>query len=317
MYFFADEGDYITASAIAKAITDSTDRHYDEYERLLRDRAIWLTKTDQKIEYGNAWFMIFDINAERKIYFREDLILPEEGSVARPHIISSFLNEKGEIFYSAAIYQNGTVIMNDIVLADGSQGADDVIIFSGTLSGLKPEGPEESGISEYQLNQGSYEILDDNDVIFSGISNPANFQITRVAHPGYIVAPETSVVNITKNDVYFTATLNIESDQLTKEATVMKIYKEGLASSLSTENFENNSFGMYPNPTSGNIFFKEDMNMTGKTADIFDLTGRKIISHKFISGSNPIDLGALSTGMYLIRITENGKILGSKKILKQ
>lgn len=50
MYLFADEGDYISASAIAKAITDATDKNYDEYERLLRDRAIWLTRTPQKKE---------------------------------------------------------------------------------------------------------------------------------------------------------------------------------------------------------------------------------------------------------------------------
>ena len=54
MYLFADEGDYVTASAIAKAITDATDKRHDEYERLLRDRAIWLTKTEKKEEALSA-----------------------------------------------------------------------------------------------------------------------------------------------------------------------------------------------------------------------------------------------------------------------
>ena len=48
MYTYADEGKYNSASEIAKAIIDQTDKRYDEYERLLRDRAIWLTKTDDK-----------------------------------------------------------------------------------------------------------------------------------------------------------------------------------------------------------------------------------------------------------------------------
>ncbi|WP_455756882.1 tetratricopeptide repeat protein [Sulfurimonas sp.] len=48
MYQFADEGDYITASEIAKSIVDATDNNHDEYERLLKDRGMWLSKTDEK-----------------------------------------------------------------------------------------------------------------------------------------------------------------------------------------------------------------------------------------------------------------------------
>jgi tetratricopeptide (TPR) repeat protein len=48
MYLFADNGDYITAASIAKAIIDQTDKDYDEYERLLKDRGIWLSKSPDK-----------------------------------------------------------------------------------------------------------------------------------------------------------------------------------------------------------------------------------------------------------------------------
>ncbi len=48
MYTFADESDYTTASAIAKAIIDEIDKNHDEYERLLKDRGIWLSKTENK-----------------------------------------------------------------------------------------------------------------------------------------------------------------------------------------------------------------------------------------------------------------------------
>ena len=42
--------DYITASAIAKCIIDEIDAKNDDYEKLLRDRAIWLSKTNKKKE---------------------------------------------------------------------------------------------------------------------------------------------------------------------------------------------------------------------------------------------------------------------------
>jgi len=50
MYLFVDEGDYTTASAMAKAILANIDKNNDEYERLLKDRGIWLSKTDNKHE---------------------------------------------------------------------------------------------------------------------------------------------------------------------------------------------------------------------------------------------------------------------------
>ncbi len=50
MYSFADGGDYATAAAMAKAILDQIDINHDEYENLLKDRGIWLSKTDKKEE---------------------------------------------------------------------------------------------------------------------------------------------------------------------------------------------------------------------------------------------------------------------------
>ncbi len=54
MYDLADLEKYIPAATIAKAIYDSIDRNYDEYEGLLRDRGIWLSKTDKKQEALSA-----------------------------------------------------------------------------------------------------------------------------------------------------------------------------------------------------------------------------------------------------------------------
>ena len=50
MYLFVDVGDYTTASAMAKAMLDQINKYHDEYERLLKDRGIWLSKTENKKE---------------------------------------------------------------------------------------------------------------------------------------------------------------------------------------------------------------------------------------------------------------------------
>ena len=48
MQKFADDGHYKTAAAIANAIIHAIDPTYDEYEPLLKDRALWLAKTKDK-----------------------------------------------------------------------------------------------------------------------------------------------------------------------------------------------------------------------------------------------------------------------------
>ncbi|MEA2092114.1 MAG: flagellar protein, partial [Campylobacterota bacterium] len=50
MQAFADEEEYISAAAIAKALIDETNMDYDEYESLVKNRGIWLSKTTQKKE---------------------------------------------------------------------------------------------------------------------------------------------------------------------------------------------------------------------------------------------------------------------------
>jgi tetratricopeptide (TPR) repeat protein len=48
MYNFADTQDYKSAAMIAKALSDQMKKDDDEYEGLLRDRAMWLSQTDKK-----------------------------------------------------------------------------------------------------------------------------------------------------------------------------------------------------------------------------------------------------------------------------
>ncbi|MBN2782612.1 MAG: flagellar protein [Campylobacterales bacterium] len=54
MYTFENVGDYLSAATIAKSILDGKGKSYDDYERLLKDRALWLCKTDKTQEALDA-----------------------------------------------------------------------------------------------------------------------------------------------------------------------------------------------------------------------------------------------------------------------
>ena len=50
MYSLIDDSDYITAAAMAKAILEEIGVSHDEYERVLKERGIWLAQSDKKEE---------------------------------------------------------------------------------------------------------------------------------------------------------------------------------------------------------------------------------------------------------------------------
>ncbi len=54
MYEFADRGAYKTAADMAKAILDAIDPTYDEYEEMLKNWGLWLSKTKDKKEALDA-----------------------------------------------------------------------------------------------------------------------------------------------------------------------------------------------------------------------------------------------------------------------
>ncbi len=50
MQSFADEGEYAIAGAIAKAVVEHLNKEHDEYEKILKDEGIWLSKSPNKQE---------------------------------------------------------------------------------------------------------------------------------------------------------------------------------------------------------------------------------------------------------------------------
>ena len=91
MHNFVDGGDYLTGSAIAKALLDELDKQDDEYEILLKDRALWLAKTQEKSE------ALVAINEYFKLY--PDGIFIDEVQVAKDELFfdTSDLNSSAKL----------------------------------------------------------------------------------------------------------------------------------------------------------------------------------------------------------------------------
>ena len=68
-----------------------------------------------------------------------------------------------------------------------------------------------------------------------------------------------------------------------------------------------NLFSVYPNPTKGVINLKADYNLFGTFYNIYDNTGKFVLTGKIKSETTVIELDNLSKGIYLIRVGENFK----------
>ncbi len=83
---------------------------------------------------------------------------------------------------------------------------------------------------------------------------------------------------------------------------------------LSNESFENASLKLYPNPVStGSITIETN---TGETVDvtIFSALGQRMISQKDVA--NTIDISSLNSGLYLVRISQNGATQTRKLVVQ-
>jgi len=83
---------------------------------------------------------------------------------------------------------------------------------------------------------------------------------------------------------------------------------------LSINQVEANTFNVYPNPTSTGY-----VNITSKTNDVinvavFDILGKQVINNTV--NNNRLDVSTLTTGVYIMKISQNGQVITKKLVVK-
>ena len=91
----------------------------------------------------------------------------------------------------------------------------------------------------------------------------------------------------------------------------MVVYEE--PESVSTLFTSNNTFMLYPNPASNDVTVKRSMN-TNALVEVTDLTGKVLFSVASEKLETKLSLENLSVGSYLIRLVENNRVIGVKKL---
>lgn len=83
---------------------------------------------------------------------------------------------------------------------------------------------------------------------------------------------------------------------------------------LSTTSNEIAGFAMYPNPVSGGMLNITSASDVDKEVVIFDMLGKQVLNT--ITNGNTVDVSTLNSGIYMVKITEEGKTATRKLVVR-
>jgi hypothetical protein len=83
---------------------------------------------------------------------------------------------------------------------------------------------------------------------------------------------------------------------------------------LSTDVNSIDGLSIYPNPAQNGEFYVSTTNNETKSVKIFDVLGKQVYS-KRIEGNEKIKTSNLDSGIYILKVEENGKVATRKMII--
>lgn len=170
------------------------------------------------------------------------------------------------------------------------------------------------------VNAYESELVQINGVTFSD----GNGTTTFAANTNYNISDGTTMVF---RSMFAEANYVVNTDLVpsgTNNLTVLVAEFNGtpqvVARSLADVTLSTNSFNaiegltMYPNPVAGNVLHFSSAANADMTVQIFDIVGKQVINTKVIN--NTINTTNLNAGMYIVKITEEGKTATRKLVVK-
>ena len=104
--------------------------------------------------------------------------------------------------------------------------------------------------------------------------------------------------------------VNSTSDQITLQPGEFKIFGNQSSIALSQNEYEIDEVYFYPNPSEGHINFNKDVDLI----EIFDITGKIVVTFENTIKNRPINIDYLDTGLYLVKIS-NDNLLSTKTLI--
>jgi surface protein len=156
----------------------------------------------------------------------------------------------------------------------------------------------------------------------SNVTNMISMFDNATSFNKYIGGWDTSIVNRMgsmfqgatsfNQDISNWCVINVvsEPDNFSTNSALSQSYKPvwGTCSTASVDDHNQLDIKFYPNPTTSIINIEQDFT----TTKVYDISGREVLK----STSKTIDLSELPSNIYLLRLYDNNRVLGTGKIIK-
>ena len=104
--------------------------------------------------------------------------------------------------------------------------------------------------------------------------------------------------------------VNSTSDQITLQPGEFKIFGNQSSIALSQNEYETDDVYFYPNPAERYIYINKDVDLI----EIYDITGKIVVTFENTVKNRPINIDYLETGLYLVKIS-NDNLLSTKTLI--
>ncbi len=180
MQQFAQEGDYLTAASIAKALLVGLDPYQDDdAEILLKDEGIWLAKTDKKLEALDALnkylkefeggtyepevevakdSLFFDVDADGNVSARLAKLDSLEQTYQGDTIGDRALYEKAKLLLQNAKYKDLLKLENNILALDKEKYLDTATLIHDAAVGLMKQSLKDNECNQVLATSNEYNI---------------------------------------------------------------------------------------------------------------------------------------------------------------
>ncbi len=157
----------------------------------------------------------------------------------------------------------------------------------------------------FETDIANYIVMDDK-------TGPSTTEELWATYPSTTMKPFSQRVEalFANNNYNYSSIAEVELKNIDSldNAVLGKVY---LGESIGVEEVSNVTATLYPNPTTDFITVElKDINATA-TVSIIDMTG-KVIYNVEIFGNKTFDVSALTSGVYVVKVTDNGRISSTK-----
>ena len=88
---------------------------------------------------------------------------------------------------------------------------------------------------------------------------------------------------------------------------------------MATASLERNGilgFATYPNPITNKEFTVSSNSNAKKTINIFNVLGKRVLTTGFSGTKYLVDVSAINSGIYILKVTEDGKTATKKLVIR-